>query len=69
MTLRQLPSVEALLRQSDDLIAAYGRPLVVDALREAIEAARATIRNGGPIPTPAQLPDAARVRLGHRLAP
>ncbi|MBI4314591.1 MAG: L-seryl-tRNA(Sec) selenium transferase [Chloroflexi bacterium] len=69
MTLRQLPSVEALLRQSDDLIAAYGRPLVVDALREAIEAARATIRNGGPIPTPAQLTDAARVRLGHRLAP
>ncbi|MBI5293610.1 MAG: L-seryl-tRNA(Sec) selenium transferase [Chloroflexi bacterium] len=69
MTLRQLPSVEALLRQSDDLIAAYGRPLVVDALREAVEAARATIRNGGPIPTPAQLTDAARVRLGHRLAP
>ncbi len=69
MTLRQLPSVEALLRQSDDLIAAYGRPLVVDALREAVEAARATIRNGGPIPTPAQLTDAARVGLGHRLAP
>ncbi len=69
MTLRQLPSVEALLRQSDDLIAAYGRPLAVDALREAIEAARATIRNGGPIPTPAQLTGAARVRLGHRLAP
>jgi L-seryl-tRNA(Ser) seleniumtransferase len=69
MTLRQLPSVEALLRQSDGLIAAYGRPLVVDALREAVEAARATIRNGGPIPTAAQLTDTARVRLGHRLAP
>jgi L-seryl-tRNA(Ser) seleniumtransferase len=45
---RQLPSVEQLLQTAAaaDLIEAYGRPLVLDALRDVLDDAREAIRGG-----------------------
>ncbi|MGE5643884.1 MAG: L-seryl-tRNA(Sec) selenium transferase, partial [Byssovorax cruenta] len=40
-SLRDLPSVEQLLQQSDRLIHEYGRPLTLDALRSILDEARA----------------------------
>ena len=40
-SLRDLPSVEGLLQNADDLIGKYGRPLALDALRATLEEARA----------------------------
>ena len=54
--LRKLPSVDALLSDApDDLVGRHGRDLVVDALREAIEHARAGIIKGGSCPERAEL--------------
>ncbi len=39
-SLRDLPSVEGLLQNADDLINAYGRPLTLDALRSTLDEAR-----------------------------
>ena len=39
-SLRNLPSVEQLLKQSSHLIAEYGRPLTLDALRSTLDDAR-----------------------------
>jgi L-seryl-tRNA(Ser) seleniumtransferase len=69
MTLRHLPSVDALLSAANGLIDAYGRPLALDALRAALESARAAIRAGGPPPDSAQLLAAARADLERRTAP
>ena len=54
----RLPSVERLLRAAElaPALAAFGRPLVVAALREALAERRATLRAGG-------LPDAAPAAL------
>jgi L-seryl-tRNA(Ser) seleniumtransferase len=55
-SLRDLPSVEKLLAQSEALIARYGRPLTTEALREAVERTRAEVRtNGTPVATPETL--------------
>jgi L-seryl-tRNA(Ser) seleniumtransferase len=43
-SLRDLPSVEQLLQQSDRLIHEYGRPLTLDALRSILDEARAGFR-------------------------
>ena len=49
--LRNLPSVDALLAAAPrDRVASYGRELVVDALRGALERARAKILDGGSCP-------------------
>ncbi len=50
--LRQLPSVDRLLSGpvALELIARYGRPLVLEAVRYALEQARQTIRSGGESP-------------------
>ncbi len=69
MTLRQLPSVDVLLISATDLIEAYGRPLTLEAVRAALEAARAEIRRGAPPPDPARLLAAARADLDARTAP
>ncbi len=42
--LRDLPSVEVLLQDSGDLIAAYGRPLTLTALRSLLEEIRVNFR-------------------------
>ena len=44
MSLRDLPSVDKLLAQADDLIAAYGRPLTTEIFREVLDDARANYR-------------------------
>jgi L-seryl-tRNA(Ser) seleniumtransferase len=43
-TLRNLPSVEQLLQQSGDLIASYGRPLTLDALRSILDDVRTSFK-------------------------
>ena len=43
-SLRDLPSVEQLLQQADDLIQDYGRPLTLDALRSTLEETRARFK-------------------------
>ncbi|MBN2385468.1 MAG: L-seryl-tRNA(Sec) selenium transferase [Anaerolineales bacterium] len=50
--LRSLPSVEQLLQTSRaaDLVAAFGRPLTVDAVRTALDRARAAASGGIPLP-------------------
>ena len=66
MSLRDLPSVDRLLAQSDELVRAYGRPLTTQAYRDVLDAARAQLRsptNGHPAPTPQDLVAQARARL------
>src|SRR4051812_16006248 len=60
-TLRQLPSVDRLLndQKADDLLTAYGRESVRDALRVALDAARQYIRQGGSAPGSSELLSAA----------
>ena len=43
-SLRDLPSVEQLLQQADDLIEEYGRPLTLDALRSTLDETRARFK-------------------------
>ncbi len=57
---RDLPSVERLLGEAGPLVAEFGRPLTLNALRQALEQARAAIREGSPLPDPLSL---ARTRL------
>jgi L-seryl-tRNA(Ser) seleniumtransferase len=56
--LRQLPSVDALLADAGDLVARYGRPPAVDAIRAALAEARAA---GEPWPADRLLTRAAEV--------
>jgi L-seryl-tRNA(Ser) seleniumtransferase len=59
MSLRELPSVDRLLSQSEALIAAYGRPLTTQVLREVLAAVRSAPAD--PLPAaPDLLADAAR---------
>jgi L-seryl-tRNA(Ser) seleniumtransferase len=58
-----LPSVESLLQSSTGLINDYGRPLVTDALRVALDSARAAVRAGGPSPDPDRILSMARTQL------
>ncbi len=44
MSLRNLPSVEQLLQNATDLIANYGRPLTLDALRVSLDDVRARFK-------------------------
>jgi L-seryl-tRNA(Ser) seleniumtransferase len=69
--LRDLPSVDRLLGEEATrvLIDTYGRAKSVDALRQALERARAGIRAGGDVPTSAGLVARANDWLVQRLAP
>ena len=60
---RQLPSVDDLLQDAPDWVAAEGRQQVVSALRLALDEARASIRAGGPIPARPDLIASARAHL------
>ncbi len=53
-SLRDLPSVEALLKESEDLIAVYGRPLTLDALRAVLDDLRARFKIDPGIDLPSQ---------------
>ena len=69
--LRALPAVDQLLRRADgrELAARYPRPLVVDALRAALAAARARLRAGDAAPAAAALVAGAAARLAALAAP
>jgi L-seryl-tRNA(Ser) seleniumtransferase len=72
MSLRDLPSVDRLLAQSDALVLTYGRPLTTQAYREVLDAARSRLRgatNGAPAPTLDDLYAQARARLISLTAP
>ncbi len=72
MTPRDLPSVDRLLAQAEDAIAAYGRPLTTAVLREVLAGARTELLaagNGQPAPAAADLLDQARARLAVLNAP
>lgn len=43
--LRNLPSVDQLLKHADDLIARFGRPLTLDALRLTLDETRARLKH------------------------
>jgi len=69
--LRHLPSVDQLLGLTvvQGLIDAFGRQATVEALREALDAARDDVRAGGDVPDAASLATRAARRLEERLAP
>ena len=71
MSLRDLPSVDRLLSadQADELIAAYGRPLTVQALRTSLESARLAIQQGHDVPEEADLISGTRATLQSWLLP
>jgi L-seryl-tRNA(Ser) seleniumtransferase len=72
MSLRDLPSVEKLLARADDLVAAYGRPLTTETLRETLERVRARLRSGnGALAAPSveELLADARAQLAALTAP
>ncbi len=71
MNLRQLPSVDRLLKTeaAQALVLDFGRELTLQALRSRLEAARAAARQGGTIPGPDELLDQARQALHAWLEP
>lgn len=62
-TLRSLPSVDFLLKQSAALVAEYGRPLTVQALRATLEAIRGDVQAGKDVPSNEELLAHAASRL------
>ncbi len=71
MTLRDLPSVDRLLSAdgADELIAAFGRPLTVQALRVSLDSARLAIQQGQEAPEIADLISGTRATLHSWLLP
>ena len=69
--LRQLPSVDRLLSEAGvrSLIATYGRPQAVEALRETLDAVRHEVRAGADVPDVEALAARTDVLLQERLAP
>jgi len=69
--LRGLPSVDKLLRapRAEAWVDDFGRPLVVDALRDALAGARRRAHLGEPLPDEEALLDAARRKLEFWVAP
>ena len=64
MSLRDLPAVDKLLGQAGDLVAAYGRPLTTQILREVLDAARARLlAEPGPAPAAETLLSQAGAQL------
>lgn len=63
MSLRSLPSVDFLLQQSVALIAQYGRPLTVQALRASLQAIRGDIQTGKDVPSNEAILSQAESRL------
>jgi L-seryl-tRNA(Ser) seleniumtransferase len=61
--LRQLPSVNELLAEANALVETEGHDRAVQALREALDEARDSIRSGATLPTNQYLIESARVKL------
>ena len=71
MTLRDLPSVDRLISADDanELIAAYGRPLTLQAIRASLESGRLAIQQGKEAPEEADLLSGTRATLQSWLFP
>jgi len=71
MSLRELPSVDALLQQPHTrrLTEAYGRDLTLDALRSALQGARDAVRGGQPVPSAEVLLESAQRSLAEWTSP
>ncbi|GAF86855.1 unnamed protein product, partial [marine sediment metagenome] len=71
MTFRDLPSVESLLQNEAiaELITTYGRPLTIQAIRDQLETARTSIRDGDPSPNEDALLAGVSTTLEAWLAP
>lgn len=71
MSLRDLPSVESLIKgaSAEELIHQFGRSLVVAAVRSSLEEARREIRQGAQSPSPEEILGRVRSALDERLAP
>ena len=69
--LRNLPSVDKLLNRASAsaLIAEYGRPLTLEALRATLEAARTAFKNTQQIPTETEIFQQAETQLQKWTAP
>ena len=69
--LRNLPSVDTLLqtKAANALIAEFGRPLVLDALRATLDAAHATFKETRQIPTEPEVFEQAESLLKTWTAP
>ena len=69
--LRKLPSVDRLLQEEAvvALVARWGHELIVEAAREALDAAREAILGGGPCPQPGALTQQVSERLEAKLRP
>lgn len=63
MTLRNIPPVEGLLQNAPELIRAYGRPLVTQALRETLQTIRGDVQAGADVPSNQQILGRAASRL------
>jgi L-seryl-tRNA(Ser) seleniumtransferase len=63
MSLRDLPSVDKLLGQADELLADYGRALTTAALREALDSARTGSAQSGRVPSADELITQAQTQL------
>lgn len=63
MSLRSLPSVDQLLQISTGLLASYGRPLTLMAIRAVLDAIRVDVRAGGGTPSNEQILARAEARL------
>lgn len=69
ISLHHLPSIDALLRASPDLIASYGHTQTVKVLRQVVETARQTALDSGSIPEESQLLAQAAALLASVSAP
>ncbi len=69
--LRKLPSVDKLLREEAirALVGEHGRKLVVEAIRQVMEAVRREIMAGGSCPSLEELSEAVREELASQLRP
>lgn len=68
-SLRDLPSIDALLRASTALVNRYGHAQVTEALRHAVEEARGAALQGAPVPLEAELVARAAEALARAARP
>ncbi|MBI5959209.1 MAG: L-seryl-tRNA(Sec) selenium transferase, partial [Chloroflexi bacterium] len=68
-SLRELPSIDTLLRDRPDLAALYGHDRTVRVLRELVDEVRQALRSGGPIPSRVEVLDRAADLLARETRP
>ena len=68
-SLRDLPSIDALLRVSTALVDCYGHAQVTEALRRAVDGAREAALEGAPVPSEAELVGRAADALARAARP